>query len=67
MAQQYDERVEESGQGKDAENLSGSRKNIPIGTYNGEDLRPFEGRPGAMDAYKIPSLIAGKRVYRGEQ
>lgn len=24
-------------------------------TYQGEDLRPFEGRPGAMDAYKLPS------------
>lgn len=25
------------------------------GTYNGAELRPFEGRPGSMDAYKLPS------------
>ena len=24
-------------------------------TYKGEDLRPFEGRPGALDAFKLPS------------
>jgi len=24
--------------------------------YLGEDLKPFEGRPGAMDAYSLPSL-----------
>ena len=25
------------------------------GTYNGAELRPYSGRPGALDAYKIPS------------
>lgn len=25
------------------------------GLYSGEELKPFEGRPGAMDAYKIQS------------
>jgi hypothetical protein len=25
------------------------------GTYNGAELRPFDGRPGAMDAFKLPS------------
>lgn len=25
------------------------------GLYDGRELRPFEGRPGAMDAYKLPS------------
>jgi hypothetical protein len=24
--------------------------------YLGEDLKPFEGRPGSMDAYSLPSL-----------
>lgn len=23
--------------------------------YRGEDLRPYQGRPGALDAYKLPS------------
>ena len=32
--------------------------------YTGEELRPFEGRPGAMDAFALPSLQAGKRVER---
>lgn len=32
--------------------------------YNGAELRPFEGRPGAMDAFALPSLQAGKRVER---
>ena len=25
------------------------------GHYNGAELRPYNGRPGAMDAYKLPS------------
>lgn len=25
------------------------------GSYSGEELRPFDGRPGAMDAFKIQS------------
>lgn len=25
------------------------------GKYDGKELRPFQGRPGAMDAYKLPS------------
>lgn len=33
-------------------------------TYDGAELRPFEGRPGAMDAYGLPSLIQGRRVWR---
>lgn len=31
-------------------------------TYSGEELKPFEGRPGAMDAYQLPSLYRGKRI-----
>lgn len=33
------------------------------GYYDGKELAPFEGRPGAMDAYKLPSLRLGSRVY----
>ena len=25
------------------------------GDYDGKELRPFEGRPGAMDAFSLPS------------
>lgn len=33
------------------------------GSYDGKELAPFEGRPGAMDAYRLPSLRLGSRVY----
>jgi hypothetical protein len=32
--------------------------------YVPHELRPFEGRPGAMDAHRLPSLINGVRVTR---
>lgn len=32
--------------------------------YVPRELRPFEGRPGAMDAHRLPSLINGVRVAR---
>ena len=31
--------------------------------YEGKELHDYEGRPGAMDAYRLPSLINGQRVY----
>lgn len=31
------------------------------GIYLGEELRPFDGRPGAMDAFACPSLRNGVR------
>jgi hypothetical protein len=30
--------------------------------YIGAELRPFAGRPGAMDAFNLPSLVNGERV-----
>lgn len=32
-------------------------------TYTGAELRPYDGRPGAMDAYNLPSLQGGRRVH----
>lgn len=32
-------------------------------TYTGAELRPYSGRPGAMDAYNLPSLQGGRRVH----
>lgn len=34
------------------------------GSYDGAELRPYQGRPGAMDAFALPSLMAGVRVWR---
>jgi hypothetical protein len=34
------------------------------GTYTGGELQPFTGRPGAMDAFTLPSIQGGKRVAR---
>lgn len=31
--------------------------------YVGKELDPFDGRPGAMDAYSLPSLLNGVRTY----
>lgn len=32
--------------------------------YDGAELHPFEGHPGAMDALKLPSRIGRHLVYR---
>ena len=34
------------------------------GTYSGAELLPYSGRPGAMAAYALPSLVGGRRVPR---
>jgi hypothetical protein len=34
------------------------------GKYDGKELLPYRGRPGAMDAYKLPSLMHFGPVYR---
>lgn len=34
------------------------------GTYEGRELQPFTGRPGAMDAFRLPTLENGRRVPR---
>lgn len=34
------------------------------GTYDGRELKPYQNRPRAMDAFELPSLMAGQRVYR---
>ena len=31
--------------------------------YQGHELRPYTGRPGAMDAHRLPSLINGQLTY----
>ena len=34
------------------------------GTYDGKELLPYTGRSGAMDAFKLPSLMHYGPVYR---
>lgn len=34
------------------------------GTYDGKELQPYTGRRGAMDAYKLPSLMQSGHEYR---
>ena len=38
--------------------------NKMVGQYDGRELMPYTGRPGAMDAYKLPSLMQGGLEYR---
>ena len=33
-------------------------------TYVGTELRAFDGRPGAMDAFELPSVMMGSLVWR---
>ena len=33
-------------------------------TYDGAELRPFDGRPGAMRAFDLPSRVLARRFYR---
>lgn len=35
--------------------MAGPPVPIPVERYDGRELRPFEGRRGAMDAFKLPS------------
>lgn len=32
------------------------------GWHDGAELRPYTGRPGAMDAFNLPSLVQGQQV-----
>ena len=34
------------------------------GLYGGQELQPYQGRPGAMDAYALPSVFNGVRTPR---
>ena len=38
--------------------------NKMVGVYVPLELKPFDGRPGAMDAFKLPSLIGNLQVFR---
>jgi hypothetical protein len=35
-----------------------------VGFYDYKEMAPYNGRVGAMDAFKLPSLIGPNRFYR---
>jgi hypothetical protein len=35
-------------------------------TYNGAELKPYQGRPGSLDFLAMPSLMGQNRVYRND-
>jgi hypothetical protein len=37
---------------------------VPVGSYNGAELKPFTGRAGAMKAYEIGSIENGQQIAR---
>ena len=45
-------------------NVAQSRQPVTAGPYGGAELRPFTARPGAMQAFTLPSLQGGQRVER---
>lgn len=45
--------------------VAGARTHQGSGNYEGKELGKTCHRPGAYDAYSLPSLFAGKRVTRG--
>lgn len=40
-----------------------TERHVPVGKYDGADLRDFDARQGAMHAFRLPSLAMGKLVY----
>lgn len=36
-----------------------------VESYKAPELRPFDGRPGAMDAFALPSRMGARLIYRG--
>ena len=37
---------------------------VPPHHYQGTELQAYNGRPGAMDAFALPSLLLGKLIWR---
>jgi hypothetical protein len=42
----------------------GRPSETPEGVYDGAELKPFAGRPGAMDAQVLPSRMGDRRYWR---
>lgn len=35
-----------------------------VDSYDGRELKPYAGRPGAMDAFDLPSRMGNRLVFR---
>lgn len=46
------------------DSLDHARRGAMSSTYEGVELRPFNGRPGAMDAFAHPSRMGNRLYYR---
>lgn len=55
-------RLTEPGAHIDADSRSRVKNSTTSGPYDPVELRPFDGRPGAMDAFLLPSVVNGKHV-----
>lgn len=52
------------GRARSASGAPAPIRTIPEDRYDGKELRPYTGRPGAMRAFELPSLVDGRRVER---
>ena len=59
----YEERLAALHRGTVLETPSRVTNASTNGAYDGAELRPFEDRAGSMDAYSLPSLVNGRRVF----
>lgn len=41
----------------------GEVKDMPYEVYKCPELKDYQGRPGAMHAYRLPSLHMGRLIY----
>lgn len=48
----------------DPTRLAVSYEYVPVGDYQGRELQPYQGRPGAMDAFSLPSRMGNWLYYR---
>lgn len=53
-----------SGRAVSAAEPAAGTQRASHGRYDGAELRPYEGRPGAMDAFALPSRVGSRRVWR---
>lgn len=51
-------------QDDDTETLDSARRLMSSDTYRGDELRPYQGRPGAMRAFELPSRMGERLYYR---
>lgn len=48
----------------DTDTLDSARRLMSRETYRGDELKPYQGRPGAMRAFDLPSRMGERLYYR---